>query len=81
MDAETYRPQIQASVNEGNRRGVGATPTFIFNNATMVPQALPYDAFSKMVDSAIAKLPKRADSTATPAAAPAKAGATKRATP
>jgi protein-disulfide isomerase len=54
MDAETFRPQIQATADEALRRGVGATPTFIFNG-TMVQNSLPFDAFKKYVDDAAAR--------------------------
>jgi protein-disulfide isomerase len=70
MDAETYRPQIQATLMEGERRGVGSTPTFVFNGLT-VSTALPYDAFKKYVDEALAKAPARTDSTAKTSPAPA----------
>jgi protein-disulfide isomerase len=63
MEAETYRPQIQATLAEGERRGVHSTPTFVFDG-TMVANALPYDKFKQYVDSAAARV------SATPAAKP-----------
>jgi protein-disulfide isomerase len=73
MDAETYRPQIQATLAEGTRRGVRSTPTFVFNGL-MVANALPYDVFKKYVDDAIAQAPARGDSAK---AAPAAGGTAK----
>jgi protein-disulfide isomerase len=70
MDAETYRPQIQATLMEAERRGVRSTPTFVFNG-TMVANALPYDVFKKHVDEAANRGPVRADSTAAAPATPA----------
>jgi protein-disulfide isomerase len=67
MEAETFRPQIQATLAEAEKRRVGSTPTFVFNG-TVVPGALPFDKFKQYVDSAAAKAPAR-DSTARPAAA------------
>jgi protein-disulfide isomerase len=72
MDNDTHRPQIEATLREGERRGIGQTPTFIFNG-TVVPGAVPYDAYKKYVDEAAknAPAPAPADSTT---AAPAAAG-------
>jgi protein-disulfide isomerase len=82
MDAETYRPQIQASLDEGARRGVNSTPTFVFNGL-MVPNALPYDTFKHYVDSASKQVAKPADSArgASPAAKGPKRPATTGAKP
>jgi len=83
MDKETHRAKVQSHLKEAERRRVTQTPTFIFGG-TMVPGALPYDAFKKYVDDALAKLPARADSapvagtgdsTAAKAATAAKPGA------
>jgi protein-disulfide isomerase len=65
MDNDTHRPQIEATLREGERRAVGQTPTFIFNG-TVVPGAVPYDAYKKYVDEAAknAPAPAPADSTA-----------------
>lgn len=72
MDNDTHRAQIQANEREALRRQIGQTPTFIFNG-TVVPGALPYDAFKHYVDEATKNAPVKTDSTAgaTPAAAPA----------
>jgi predicted DsbA family dithiol-disulfide isomerase len=60
MDAETYRPQIQATLAEAERRGVNQTPTFVIGDK-LVPGAIPYDTFRKLVDDELAKTPVRAD--------------------
>ena len=56
VDAETYRPQIQATLAEAERRGVNQTPTFVIGDK-LVPGAIPYDTFRKLVDDELAKLP------------------------
>ena len=69
MDNETYRPQIQATADEAVRRGVGATPTFVFNG-TMVQNSLPFDSFKKYVEDAAARAPAPSTKPAAPAAKP-----------
>jgi protein-disulfide isomerase len=59
MDTEKYRAQIQANLQEGERRQVGQTPTFVIGSQ-MIPGALPFDTFKKMVDDEIAKASKSA---------------------
>jgi predicted DsbA family dithiol-disulfide isomerase len=59
MDNETHRPQIQATLMEAERRGVNQTPTFIIGDK-VVPGAIPYDTFKKLVDDELAKLPATA---------------------
>jgi protein-disulfide isomerase len=61
MDEETYRPQIQASLAEAEKRQINQTPTFVFNG-TVVSGALPFDKFKQYVDSAAAKVGPRTDS-------------------
>jgi protein-disulfide isomerase len=51
MDADTHRAKIQSHLAEAEKRNIGSTPTFVFNG-TVVPTALPYDAFKKYVDDA-----------------------------
>ena len=68
MDAETYKRKILANQAEGNTRQVGQTPTFIIGGQ-MIPGALPFDAFNKLVEAELAKAP--AAPVAAPAAAPA----------
>ena len=63
MDNDSHRAQIQANEQEGERRQIGQTPTFIFNG-TVVPGALPYDTYKRYVDEALAKIPVVNDSTA-----------------
>ena len=55
METEMHRPKIQAHLDEATRRGIQSTPTFVFNG-TVVPSALPYDAFRKYADDAAAKV-------------------------
>ena len=57
MDSEKYRAQIQANLQEGERRQVQSTPTFVIGTQ-MIARALPFDAFKQMVDAEIAKAPK-----------------------
>jgi protein-disulfide isomerase len=65
MDADTHRAKIQSHLAEAEKRNIGSTPTFVFNG-TVVPSALPYDAFKKYVDDAAktAPTPARPDTTA-----------------
>ena len=72
MDSDTHRAQIQASVREGERRQIGQTPTFIFNG-TVVPGAIPYDAYKQYVEQATKNAPARTDSTSAAPAAPSTA--------
>lgn len=65
MDAETHRAQIMANMKEGERRQVGQTPTFIIGGQ-LIPGAIPYDTFKKLVDAAIAAAPKAAPAAMTP---------------
>jgi protein-disulfide isomerase len=67
MDADTHRAKIQAHLQEAERRQVNQTPTFVIGDK-LVPGALPYDAFKKLVDDELAKTPVRTDSTVKPAA-------------
>jgi protein-disulfide isomerase len=67
MDAETYRPQIQASLAEAEKRQVTQTPTFVFNG-TVATGALPFDKYKQYVDEAAKRAPARTDSAAKPAA-------------
>ena len=63
MDADTHRAKIQSHLAEAEKRNIGSTPTFVFNG-TVVPTALPYDAFKKYVDDAAKTAPARPDTTA-----------------
>jgi protein-disulfide isomerase len=56
MDADTHRAKIQSHLAEAEKRNIGSTPTFVFNG-TVVPTALPYDAFKKYVDDAAKAAP------------------------
>jgi protein-disulfide isomerase len=63
MDSRKFAPQIQANVNEGMRRGIGSTPTFIIGSK-QVATSLPYDEFKRYVDEALVQA-RAARSTAT----------------
>jgi protein-disulfide isomerase len=55
MDAETHRAQIQANQQEGERRQVSETPSFVIGGK-LIPGAMPFDVFKARVDSELAKL-------------------------
>lgn len=67
MDAETHRAQIQANEQEGERRGVNSTPSFLIGGQ-LYPGALPFDQINKLVEAELAKAP--ASGAATPTDAP-----------
>ena len=50
FDSQKHYPRIKANLEEGVRRGVGQTPTFIIGS-TMYPGNIPFDEFKKIVDS------------------------------
>jgi protein-disulfide isomerase len=75
VDARKYVPQIQANVDEGVKRGVPSTPTFIIGNK-QVSSAIPYDEFKRYVDEARAAARPTASGPATKSA-PATKAATK----
>jgi protein-disulfide isomerase len=52
VGAQKYRPQIQANLNEANRRGIPSTPTFIIGTK-QVSNNLSYDQFKRYVDEAL----------------------------
>jgi protein-disulfide isomerase len=54
MESRKYAPQIQANFEEGVRRGIASTPTFIIGTK-QVASAIPYDEFKKYVDEALAQ--------------------------
>ena len=56
MDAETHRAQIQANEQEGERRGVNSTPSFLIGGK-LYPGALPFDEINKLVEAELAKAP------------------------
>ena len=76
MDADTHRAKVQSHLREAERRRVTQTPTFIIGS-TMIPGAIPFDTFNRLVDSALAKAPARTDSAAAGAAAGAAGGGAK----
>jgi predicted DsbA family dithiol-disulfide isomerase len=56
MDTEKYRANVQANLQEGERRQVSQTPTFVIGSQ-MIPGAIPFDTFRKLVDAELAKHP------------------------
>jgi protein-disulfide isomerase len=56
MDTEKYRANVQANLKEGERRMVNQTPTFVIGDQ-MIPGAIPFDQFKKLVDAELAKHP------------------------
>jgi protein-disulfide isomerase len=62
MKADTHRAKVQAHLQEAERRQVSQTPTFIIGDR-MIPGALPYDTFKKLVDEELAKVPATAADT------------------
>jgi len=54
VDARKYVAQIQANVEEGQKRGIPSTPTFIIGTK-QVSSAIPYDEFKQYVDQAVAE--------------------------
>lgn len=74
VEARTYQANVQAHMDEANRRGVGSTPSFIIGGK-LVPGAIGFDTFKAYVDSALARggtaaASPAAPTTGTPAAAP-----------
>jgi protein-disulfide isomerase len=57
LDAKQFETQIRSNYEEGNRLGVGSTPTFIIG-IRMIAGAQPYDVIKKLVDSATADAKK-----------------------
>lgn len=53
-DSRKHQGRILANINEGERRQVGVTPTFIVGNK-LYTGALPYDALKAIVDSVTQK--------------------------
>jgi len=54
VDTKKYQGKIQAHLKIAEDRHVNATPTFVIGDK-MLAEALTYDAFKAMVDTAIAK--------------------------
>lgn len=57
FDDRRHQATIEANMREGERRGVGQTPTFIIGDR-MIPGAISYDRFKAYVDSAAARAPQ-----------------------
>ncbi len=73
MDAETHRAQIQANQQEGVRRQVSQTPTFVIGNKQLAG-ALPFDRFKLLVDSELVRAHADSANGAAAAAGAAKNG-------
>jgi protein-disulfide isomerase len=58
-DEQRHLPRILANREEGRRRHVESTPTFVIGTK-MIAGALPYDQFKAYVDSAAAQFAQRA---------------------
>ena len=56
MKADTHRAKVQSHLQEAERRQVTQTPTFIIGGK-LIPGAIPYDTFKKLVDEELAKAP------------------------
>ena len=65
MGADTHRAKVQSHLQEAERRQVQQTPTFIIGGK-LIPGALPYDTFKKLVDEELAKVPAATDSALKP---------------
>lgn len=63
-ESGTHMPRVLANQQEGERRGVNSTPTFVIGRR-LRPGVLPYDVVKAMVDSAAAEL-NSAPATAAP---------------
>ncbi|MGQ0765097.1 MAG: DsbA family protein [Gemmatimonadota bacterium] len=55
FDQQKFIRNVQANAREGERRGVGQTPTFIIGNR-FVAGSISYDRFKAYVDSALAEV-------------------------
>jgi len=62
MKSDKHRAKVQSHLQEAERRGVNQTPTFVIGGK-MVPGAIPYDTFKKLVDDELAKAPAATDTT------------------
>lgn len=54
VQAQTYLPQVKAHLDEGQKRGVSQTPSFIIGGK-LIPGAISYDRFKAYVDTALAQ--------------------------
>ena len=72
-DAAPHQARIEANRQEGERRGVGSTPTFVIGRR-LIPGALAYDQFKAYVDSAAADAKVAGSAAGAPAPAPSTAG-------
>jgi len=72
FDSQKHYAAIKGSLQEGLRRGVNVTPTFIIGSK-MIPGGPPFDEFKKYVDEAAAEVAAAAKSAKAPGKAPGKA--------
>jgi protein-disulfide isomerase len=65
FDAQTHQPRIMANQEEGVRRNVQSTPTFVIGTR-VIPGGMSYDVIKAYVDSATKEAPvvAKADTTA-----------------
>jgi len=66
FDTQKHYGRIKANLQEGVRRGVGQTPTFIIGSK-LIPGGIPYDEFKRYVDEAAAEAAARAKAAPAPA--------------
>jgi len=57
MESARFAGRIEASLQEGNRVGVGSTPTFVIGGR-LYPSSMGSDEMARIVDSLIAAMPK-----------------------
>ncbi len=62
--SSTINNRIQADIGEGNRLGVSSTPTFLLNGKKISSPQSSLEAFSRVIDNAIAQ---KAESSPSPA--------------
>ncbi|MBI2147342.1 DsbA family protein [Candidatus Woesearchaeota archaeon] len=54
LNSGAYEKEVQQDVDEGNDMGVAGTPAF-FVNGIIIPGALPFEEFKKIIDGELAK--------------------------
>ncbi|MBI3412848.1 MAG: DsbA family protein [Candidatus Aenigmarchaeota archaeon] len=62
LDSEKYKSEVQKDLSDGQAAGVQGTPTFFVGNEKdgyiVIPGAVPYNAFKKVIDQELARLGK-----------------------
>jgi len=74
FDAQTHYASFKGNIEEGIRRGVSQTPSFIIGSK-MIPGNIPFDEFKKYVDEAAVEAAAASKPAKSPAKAPADAPA------